>query len=770
MSREIIPCFISSYVPKNCGIATFTENLFKSYQSIYGDKGMIVAVDDHLDRDFPKEVDLVFDRNKASDYIRAAEYINDSEYTVVNLQHEFGLFGGPEGRFIIKLLEKLRKPIVTTVHTVLQNPNLGYYTSLMELINHSDRMLTLSHKAVEILKEVYYTPAEKVVMVPHGVPDLPFMDPEDLKERWDTKGRTVLLTFGLLSPGKGLEMVLEALPKVVQKHPEVLYVIMGKTHPDIVRLHGESYRESLQKIVRDNALEDNVLFINKFMSNEDLFDYINASDIYITPYMSPEQISSGTLAYAVGLGKAIVSTPYWYARELLADGRGALIPFKNTAALTEALLNLLSDKEILNTMRLAAYQYGREMIWPQVSANYQATFAKVSKEYPKKRLKKISALRNSSLYNMGGNKVASMLDRITDEFGTFQFAKYGLPDYTYGYSTDDMGRALDVIIRWGKAVPSGKPGLNEESSLARKYLSFILYAQREDGRFHNFIGFDRRFQDDVGSDDTFGRTLTGLGSTIAFSNNPLFVSFAKDVFDKAVNGLSADEPWSPYPRSLAYANCGFAGYLQKFRDSEHLVSLLRTNADKLLEMYKENRSTNWRWYEKIITYGNAKIPYSLMQAYSILKDQKYLDVALESLDFITAIQYNGTYFDLIGNQGWLKKSGHRALFDQQPIEIGYLVEAYCKALQLTGEAEYRNLAKRAYYWFFGNNRLDIPMYDTVRDYPIDGLSVSGGSQNSGAEAVISFALAVTSLKEIKPRRPIVKIKDAAKPRNVAIQV
>ena len=758
MRKEIIPCFISSYVPKNCGIATFTENLFKSYQSIYGNKGMIIAVDDQLDRDFPSEVDLVFDRNKASDYLKAAEYINDSEYTVVNLQHEFGLFGGPEGRLIIKLLEKLRKPVVTTLHTVLQNPNLGYYTSLMELINHSDRMLTLSHKGAEILREVYYTPAEKIVMAPHGVPDLPFMDPEDLKEKWDTKGRTVLLTFGLLSPGKGLEMVLDALPEVVAKHPEVLYVIMGKTHPDIVRLHGESYRESLQKMVRDNALEDNVLFINKFMSNEDLFDYINASDVYITPYMSPEQISSGTLAYAVGLGKAIVSTPYWYAKELLADGRGALIPFKNTRALTEALLNLLSDRNNMDKMRLSAYEYGREMIWSQVSAKYQATFATVSKEYPKKRLKKISALRNSSLYNMGGNKIVGMFERITDEFGTFQFAKYGLPDYTFGYSTDDMGRALDVIIRWYKAVPAGRPWLSDEYRLAQKYLSFILYAQKEDGRFHNFIGYDRSFQDDVGSDDTFGRALTGLGGTIAYSSDQLFINFAKDVFDKAVQFLPTEEPWSPYPRSLAYANCGFAGYLRKFRNSDQVTTLLKTNAEHLVELYEANRSSNWHWFEPIITYGNAKVPYSLMQASSILEEPKYLEVALESLDFITAIQYNGTYFDLIGNQGWLHKGGHRAYFDQQPIEIGYLVEAYCKAMQLTGKTEYRNLAKRAYYWFFGNNRLDLPMYDTARDYPLDGLSATGSSKNSGAEALISFALAVTSLKEIKTRRPITKKK------------
>ena len=756
MSKKIIPCFISSYIPKKCGIATFTENLFNSYQDIFESKGLIVAVDDQVDRDFPPEVDFVFDRNKASDYLKAAEYINESDFTVVNLQHEFGLFGGPEGQLIIKLLEKLKKPVVTTLHTVLQNPDLGYHTSLMELINHSDRMVTLSHKGAEILRETYYTPPEKIVMIPHGVPDLPFLDPEDLKDSWGNKGRTVLLTFGLLSPGKGLEMVLESLPKVVHKHPEVLYVIMGKTHPDIVRLHGESYREGLEKIVRDNSLENNVLFINKFMSNEELFAYINASDIYITPYMSPEQISSGTLAYAVGMGKAIVSTPYWYAKELLADGRGSLIPFKNTNALTEALLHLLSDKDVLNKMRAAAYAYGREMIWSQVSAKYQATFEAVSKEYPKKRLKKISALRRSTKYNLSGNKIVNMFERITDDVGMFQFAKYGIPDYTHGYSSDDMGRALDVITRWYRSAPEVKPWLGKEYRLAQKFISFLHYTQKEDGRFHNFVGYDRRFLDDSGSYDTFGRVLSGLGGAIACSSDQSLVHYAKEIFDKAVVNLPEDKPWSIHIRSLAYANCGFAGYLRQYPDSPKIVALLKTSVDHLMEQYQNNCSTSWHWFDQNITYGNAKIPYSLMLAYTLFNDNKYLDVALESLDFITAIQFEGTYFDLIGNQGWMQKGETRAYFDQQPIEIGYLVEAYCKAMQLTGKAEYRNLAKKAYYWFFGNNRLGISLYDAARNFPTDGFNEIEGNKNSGAEAVISFALAVTSLKETKTRRQITK--------------
>jgi hypothetical protein len=512
----------------------------------------------------------------------------------------------------------------------------------------------------------------------------------------------------------------------------------------------------LQKIVRDYSLENNVLFIDKFMSNEDLFAYINASDIYVTPYLSPEQISSGTLAYAVGLGKAVVSTPYWYAKELLADGRGSLFPFKNSTALSESLLQLLSDRDKMNDMRKATYDYGRTMIWSRVSEDYQRVFEEVNKEYPKKRLKKIRALRQSTQYSLRGSKIASMFERMTDDTGMFQFAKHGVPDYTNGYSADDMGRALDVIIRWHKASHESKPGFTEEHLLAQKYLAFIHYSQTEDGRFHNFIGYDRRPLDKVGGDDTFGRVLVGLGSAIANSSDQSHVLLAKEIFERAVANLPTDKPWSVFIRSLAYANCGLAGYLQKYPEAKKVSEVFRTAADHLVELYQTNSNPNWHWFEDSITYGNAKIPYSLMLAYSILKEQKYLDVALESLDFLTAIQYNGSHFDLIGNRGWLLKGGQRAYFDQQPIEIGYLVEAYCKAMQLTNKVEYRTLAKKAYYWFFGNNRLDLPIYDTDRNYPLDGFGETERNYNSGAEAVISFAMAVTSLQEIKIRRPIGK--------------
>lgn len=749
--REINPCFITSYVPKKCGIATFTQNLFISYHDMFAADGKIVAVDDQLDRSFPPEVDFVFDRNKAADYARAAEHINASNMQVVNLQHEFGLFGGPEGRLLTKLLERLKKPVVTTVHTVLQTPNQGYYTSLREVIHYSHRLVAMSYKAMEILQETYYVPAEKIVMIPHGVPDLPFSDPDRFKINLGLPGRLVILTFGLLSPGKGIEIMLEALPGIVQKHPEVIYIILGKTHPEVARVHGESYRESLQQMVSQLGLANNVMFIDKFLSNEELFYYINSADIYITPYLSPEQISSGTLAYAVGLGKAVVSTPYWYARELLAEGRGCLVPFSNPEALTVTLNNLLAHKETRDKMCRAAYTYGRSMIWSRVAGKYHAVFNEVYEEHNLKS-SGVRVIRPNPLDKLDRFNITGMFERMTDATGMFQFTLYGIPDLKHGYSADDAGRALDVITRWARTGAPADPDRVREEQLARQYLSFLHYVQQENGRFHNFVGYDRRYLDETGSEDTFGRVLAGLGGAMARNTDQSIIRLAQDIFDRALAHVPPDRPLSGYPKAIAYAICGLYGYLQKYPDATKVAGLLRAGAAHLVQLYAANYSANWPWFEPAITYGNAKVPYSLMLAYNVFKEQRYLDIALESLDFLTSIQYNGTFFDLIGNKGWLYKGAKKATFDQQPIEIGYLVEAYGEALRQTGKKEYRTLAEKAFDWFFGNNRLGVAVYDSAHDYPLDGLHEAGSNHNSGAEAVISFALAVTALKEIKVGR------------------
>lgn len=749
MQKEINPCFISSYVPRECGIATFTHNLYNSYQNQYASAGKVVAVDGLPTVYYPREVDFVFDKNKVSDYTAAAGHINANDLQVVNLQHEFGLFGGPEGRHIARLMEKLKKPVVTTIHTVLQQPTLGYYTSLIEVIQRSQRLVVMSNKAIEILREIYYVPPEKIVMIPHGVPDLPFVETEPFKKELGLAGRFVLFSFGLLSPGKGFELVLEALPEVVRKHPDLLYIILGKTHPEVARVHGERYRESLQKLTRENKLENNVLFIDKFATYEELYNYICASDVYVTPYQSQEQITSGTLAYAVALGKVVVSTPYHYAQEVLAGDRGYLVPFNNPKALIRTLSGILSNKEDMPKTRRAAYEYGRSMIWSRVAELYHGLFKEVSKEFSLKKLQKISVVYKSSQEYLRRRNLYTMIERLTDDTGIFQHTKYGVPDLKHGYSSDDVGRALGIIMKVARF--DKEPGYYQ---LAKKYLAFILYVQKENGRFHNFVGYDRRILDEDGGDDTFGRVLMGLGSAVALSPDPSVTILAKEIFDRAIAGRQPDLPLSTYPKALAYCICGLADYLKKYPDVPEEEVLLRVGADYLVKLYKDNKRPGWDWFEPSVTYANAKVPYALMIAYSILKEEIYLSTALVTLNFLTSIQYNGTYFDVVGNQGWLVYGEEKASFDQQSIEIGCLVEAYCEALRQTHDENYRKLASRAFNWFFGNNVQKEPVYNLKDDYPLDGLTDTGVNENSGAESVLSFTLALTCLKDVSKRKTL----------------
>jgi len=755
--REINPCFISSYVPKECGIATFTHNLFTSYQNLYASAGKVVAVDGLQLVDYPPEVDYIFDKNKVTDYISAAGYINAADLQVVNLQHEFGLFGGPEGRHIARLLEELKKPVVTTVHTVLQEPSLGYYTSLIEVIQRSQRVVVMSDKAVEILKEIYYVPLEKIVMIPHGVPDLPFVETEYFKKDLGLAGRFVLLSFGLLNPGKGIETVLEALPEVVRDHPGLLYIVLGKTHPEVAKIHGEKYRESLQKLVYENKLENNVLFIDKFVTNEELYNYISASDVYITPYHSQEQITSGTLAYAVALGKVVISTPYWYAQEMLAENRGCLAPFNNSKALAGAMDKILSNREDMWKMRRAAYKYGRSMIWPRVAGLYHDLFKEVYKEFSLEKLQKISVVYKSIQDHLGRHNLYGMFKRLTDDTGIFQHTKYGIPCLKHGYSADDVGRALGILMK--TASYDNEPGYYQ---LAKKYLAFVLYVQKEDGRFHNFVGYDRRILDEDGGDDTFGRVLMGLGSAAALSADPSVAVLSKEIFDRAIAGRRPGLPLSTYPKAMAYCICGLSSYLKKHSGVSGAGELLRTGTDYLVELYRNNKRPGWEWFEPSVTYANAKLPYALMLAHGVLKDKSYLDTALATLNFLTSIQYNGAYFDIVGNKDWFTVGARRAVYDQQPIEIGCLVEAYCEALRQTHDKSYGDLANKAFGWFFGKNRHGVPVYNLKDDYPLDGLTETGVNANSGAESVLVFAQAILSLKEISVRKTLWRKMEPAK--------
>ncbi|MBW2995191.1 glycosyltransferase, partial [Candidatus Woesearchaeota archaeon] len=596
---------------------------------------------------------------------------------IVCVQHEFGIFGGKQGAFLEETLKNLKRPVVLTMHTVLKNPDEEMKKRTQAFAVLCEAIVVLSKKAKRFLVEIYGIPEKKIYVIYHGVPDVPFIDPNYYKDKFGVEGRTVLLSFGFLSENKGIETAIRALPAVVKKHPDLVYIIQGVTHPNILQERGEEYRFKLKRLIKVLGLEKNVYFINSYLKLKELTELIGASNIYITPYLNKEQISSGTLAYAVGAGKAVVSTPYFCAEELLADGRGALFNFNDSETLNKILMILLSDKKKIHQMRKKAYALGRRMIWPEVGKKYVLLFNKVIKDYiPVSKNK--AERKKKEIYEDLPELSFIHLKRMTDDVALIQHAKYSVPDRKHGYSTDDSSRALPLVL--SQYMQTKDKVLLE---MARRYLAFLHHSQTENGLFHNFMSYDRRFLDEVGGEDTQGRIIWGLGFVIFAQIAATMSRLAKEMFDRVFASAKFT-----HPQSKAYAMCGCYYYLKKFSGATAVVRAMEKHADDLVKMYRLNAKPDWKWFEERITYGRAKICHALLLAYKILGKEKYLKVALESLDFLTRICIRNGTLSIIGNQGWQSKGEKKPNFDQQPIDAWYLIEAYDKAYEITEKSKY----------------------------------------------------------------------------------
>lgn len=736
--RRLKICFIGTYPPRECGIATFTYDLCHAIIENHAEvQASVIAMTDTPEGyDYPPEVVFEIRHNRLSDYRLAAEYTNLSGADVLCLQHEFGIFGGQQGRYILDFLELLRKPIVTTLHTVLFNPPPGYREVLTQIARASDHLVVMNSKAIPILRDVYGVNEEKVSLIHHGVPNVPFVDPNYYKDKFGVEGRLVLLTFGLLNRNKGIEMVLEALPEVIARHPEVVYIVLGATHPVVKRREGEEYRLWLQRRVQQLGLEEHVLFFNRYVELSELCEFIGACDIYITPYQSKEQIVSGTLAYAIGMGKAVISTPYYYAEELLAENRGRLVEFGDVEGLRQALLELIENEALRHQMRKRAYEFGRQMIWPEVGKQYLVLFERVSAYMPAKAITLSLSKAFSAGYELPEIKLDHLI-RLTDDTGLIQHATYGIPDRRYGYSTDDVSRALVVTLLHYHQFED-----ETALSLAVRYLSFLHYAQLPNGHFHNFMDYSRHFSDDVGTEDTLGRALWGLGAAIAYSPNEGMRALAREMFERAFPEITLR-----HPRAIAYTICGLYNFLLRYDGAAQVRRRLAELATQLLELYAQNRAEDWLWFHEALTYGNAKIPHALLLAYRATGEEEFKKVGLESLDFLIAQTYHNDYFDFIGNQGWYRRGGERAIFSQQPIEAGYTAEACLTAFELTQERRYLNLARAAAEWLLGRNRLGARLYDLSTGACADGLEPQGPSLNQGAESAICCMLAFLTVAQ-----------------------
>ena len=736
--------FISTYPPRKCGIATFCSDVLNSLKGLYSDGEInreqtnfeVIALNNNKETyNYGREVTFHIRDQHRNDYQRAADFINHSPVDAVSVQHEYGIFGGEDGNYINYLLAGLKKPVVTTLHTVLENPSPGQRQTMMRICEQSVAVVVMAQAAVDILSNVYRIPDEKILLIPHGAPDVPFLDSSYYKDQFQAEGRKVLLTFGLLSPSKGLEYAVEAMEKVVEVHPDSLYIILGATHPEVKRRHGEEYRHSLEKMVHDKGLENNVAFYNQYVSLERLVQFLVATDVYITPYLGRDQITSGTLAYALACGKAIVSTPYIYAEELLAEERGCLVPFRDSESLAESVISLLSDEALRNKMRKNSYQYGRQMIWKEVARSYAAAFEQARFSY--------SEMFSQTVQSADVTERAILPDislkhlrHLTDDTGLLQHAVFSVPDRNHGYCSDDNARSLiAAVMNWRLFKDEGV------IPLAKRYLAFLYHAYNEENnRMRNFMDYNRKWLEDMGSEDSHARVVWALGYLIAHPPNDALLGLStrlyKDIIDVLLSFTS--------PRAWAFSAIGANYYLRRFGGDTKVRKIMQELCEKIMELFKANADEQWYWCEDIVAYDNARISQALIVTGNYLNLEEMFDTGLKSLQWLIDIQANpeGGHLSLVGNDGWYRRNIEKARYDQQPVDAAALVDACYQAFVLTGEDEWLRKMEWAFNWFFGSNDVRQPLYDFSSGACFDGLQPGGINQNQGAESTVSLLLAL----------------------------
>jgi glycosyltransferase involved in cell wall biosynthesis len=735
---------VGNYLPRQCGIATFTTDLCEAISSTYGAARLFAVPinDTESGYAYPARVRLALAQDDLSSYEQAADFLNFTNFDFLCLQHEYGIFGGPAGSHILGLLRRLKMPVVTTLHTVLREPSPDQRRVMEEIAAISDRLIVMSELSSQFLQEIFKVPGSKIDMVPHGVPDLPFLDPNFYKDRFEVEGKAVLLTFGLLSPNKGIENVIQALPHILSKHKNVVYMVAGATHPHILRREGDRYRTYLQALAKEVGVEANVIFHNRFVSPAEMLEFIGAADIYITPYRHEEQVVSGTLAYALGAGKAIISTPYWHAIELLDDRRGALVPFLDPEAIARKTVELLDTPAVRHAMRKRAYQYSRDMVWEKVAQGYMRSFEQARSD----RMREPRVMFADGTLEKRLDQLPELnldhLQRLTDDTGMLQHAIFAVPNYAEGYTSDDNARALVLAILLQQLEQTEAPSAND---LAPRYLAFLANAfNPANGRFRNFLSYERKWAEAEGSEDCHGRALWALGTVLGRSKNQALRGAAGRIFESAVPAVLGFGS----PRAWAFALLGIEEYLVGFpgdRDAQKMSSVL---AQRLVDIYNRNQSPGWTWFEDVVAYSNARLPQAVLLAGHRTSDDRMVSVGLEALNWLNQIQRSpeNDHFVPIGSQGFYRKGREKARFDQQPVEAGGAVSACLGAYRATGDEGWRRQAWAAFNWFLGGNDLQIALYDPTTGGCRDGLHPERVNENQGAESTLAFLMALVEMR------------------------
>lgn len=734
---------IGNHLPRRCGIATFTSDLCDAIagEAVDAEDLAVVAMDDMVEGyAYPPRVRFQVRANVPVDFLRAAELLNAHRFDVAILQHEYGIFGGTQGAHILQLVKNLRMPVVTTLHTVLQDPTAEQLGIVRSLADHSQFLVVMAQRARSVLRDVYELDDAKVAYIPHGIHDVPFERSGAFRRQIGLAERKVILTFGLLNPGKGIEVMIEAMAAVVERHPDAVYLILGETHPHVRKATADGYRQGLHQVVRRFGLEDHVRFHNRFVDLAVLLQYIQAADLYVTPYLNLDQIVSGTLAYAMGAGTAIISTPYWYAQELLADGRGVLVPPGDPRALAQETSRLLNQEETLQELREKGYQHGRDMIWSEVARGYLRLCTTALERTVAEPIPQIVERADVRIISELPEVNLGHLRAMTDDTGILQHAKYSVPDRAHGYCVDDNARAL--------VVAGSYYSLFKDDAITRLmliYLSFLQHAFNPDnGRFRNFMSYDRRWLEGEGSEDSHGRALWGLGSAVRRAPNNSIRNNAVRLF---CDGLEVVEGFTS-PRAWAFTIIGLHDYMEIYGGDADARRIRSTLAQRLFGLFDNRPSSEWPWCEDTVTYANAKLPQALILAGQWIPRPEIFTAGIESLEWLLEQQRAPDgHLSIIGNSGWQTREGTSATFDQQPIEAMCLVEACALAFRATGEERWLRRTRRCLNWFLGDNDLNARVYNFETGGCYDGLQAAGVNENQGAESTLSWLISLLTLYE-----------------------
>lgn len=745
---------IGNYVPRQCGIATFTADLCEALAESNAQPDVFtVAMNDRPDGyAYPDRVRYEVDVDDLDGYRQAAEFINISEVDAVSVQHEYRIFGGCEGSHLKELLKSLRVPVVATLHTVLQDPTEDQRRSMDMLVRHCDRFVVMSERGVGMLQDVFGIAEDRIDMIYHGIPDVPFVDPNFYRDQYDLEGRRVLLTFGLLSPTKGLENVIEAMPRIIEHHPDVVYIILGRTHPNERRLHDESYREQLKARVRELGIDQHVRFVNQFVDREELIRYLILADIYVTPYLAREQITSGTLAYSFGAGKAVVSTPYWHAEELLADGRGCLVPFADPGAIADQVNMLLGDSRMLHAIRKQAYLHARDMTWAKVANAYLDSFATAASNRERRirpTTRKLPSI--PAAIPAASERPKLRLDhlrRLTNGIGLLQHAEFGVPRYEEGYDTSDNAKAVQLM----SLLHQDMLHLAQcASRLLPMYLAFVRHAfDHRTGRFRASMTFDRHWVDSAGHEECHGRCLLALGTLARYTRDQDHRDLALRLIERALpeaRGASS-------PRAIALALIGLADYSTVFSGDSLARSAAQRLNRRLLEQFGDVSGEDWPWFERVLTYENARLPHALIAAGHVRGDDESVERGLQALRWLMEQQRDpeAGHFVPVGTEGFYRRGGERSRFNQMPVEAESAVSACLCAWEVTGSSHWLREAERAFAWFLGRNDLGIAVAEPRTGACADGLNAKGINRNKGAASTLAYLMALAQLRRTSRMR------------------